>query len=177
MLFWHVGGTVAAIRYSFRDDRMDLRLLIVGAVLPDVIDTPLGMIGFSTFGGVRLLAHSLLFASVLMVAIVLTTRRGRPRKRWMPLAIGVLTHLVLDAMWTDAESLLWPFLGFDFAMSGAGGLGSYVRSVVTDWRVWSLEVVGAGYLAYLASRGNLWSSAQWDTFKKTGRIGVPIERG
>ena len=35
MLFWHLGATVALVRYSFRDDRMDLRFLMLGAVLPD----------------------------------------------------------------------------------------------------------------------------------------------
>lgn len=176
MLFWHLGGTVAVIRYSFRDDRMDLRLLLVGALLPDVIDTPLGLAGFGTFGGVRLFSHTILFASVVMTVVVLATRRGRPRKRWMPLAIGILTHLVLDAMWTDPETLLWPFLGFDFAPSGFGSAGVLVVSILTDWRVWALEMVGAGYLAYLVSRGNLTSPEERARFARTGRIAVPIDR-
>lgn len=176
MLFWHVGGTVAAIRYTFRDDRMDLRLLIAGAVLPDVIDTPLGLLAFGTFGGVRLFTHTILFASVVMAAVVLATRRGRPRKRWMPLAIGILTHLVLDGMWADPETLWWPFLSLDFATSGFGSAGALVGSVLADWRVWTLEAVGAVYLTYLAYRGNLSSPEEWSRFRKTGRIAVPIDR-
>ena len=43
MLFWHVGGTIALVRYTVRDERMDLRFLILGAVLPDLIDTPIGL--------------------------------------------------------------------------------------------------------------------------------------
>ena len=32
MLFWHVGATIAIARYTFRDDRMDLRMLALGAL-------------------------------------------------------------------------------------------------------------------------------------------------
>lgn len=176
MLFWHVGGTVAAARYAFRDDRMDLRLLIVGAVLPDVLDTPVGLAAFEMVGTVRLVGHSLLFGSLVMVAVMAATRRGRPRKRWMPLAIGVLMHLVFDAMWAEPETLWWPFLGLDFAGSGYASAGSFISSVVTDWRVWLAEGAGAGYLAYLARRGNITDPRQWERFKRTGRISVPIDR-
>ncbi len=176
MLFWHLGGTLAAVRYTFRDDRMDLRLLFVGAVLPDVIDTPLGLVAFDNVGGVRLFGHTILFASLVMLVIVFVTRRGRPRKRWMPLAIGILTHLVLDAMWAYPESLLWPFLGTDFAASGFGSAGAFVASSLTDWRVWALEVLGAAYLGNLARRGRLTDPGEWAKFLRTGRIVVPIER-
>jgi len=41
MLFWHVGATIAFVRYTFRDKAMDLRFLALGAILPDLIDTPI----------------------------------------------------------------------------------------------------------------------------------------
>ena len=176
MLFWHMGGTVAAIRYAFRDDRMDLRLLLVGAVLSDLIDTPIGLVAFSTFGGVRLMSHSLVFGGLLMTVVVVITRRGRPRKRWMPLAIGVLMHLFLDAMWAEPETLWWPFLGWEFAPSNFGSAGALVRSILSDWRVWLLEGTGLAYLISLAHRGNLISREERVRFVKTGRIAVPIER-
>ena len=176
MLFWHLGGTVAAIRYAFRDDRMDLRLLLVGALLPDIVDTPVGLIAYTTFGGVRLMTHSLIFGALLMTVVVLATRRGRPRKRWMPLAIGVLMHLFLDAMWAEPDTFLWPFLGWDFAASEFGSAGALVRSILSDWRVWLLEAVGLAYLATLGYRGDLMSRDERVRFTRTGRIAVPIER-
>ncbi len=66
MLFWHVGATIALIRYAFRDEAMDLRFLALGAVLPDLLDTPIGFVFWSTFGSVRLAAHSLLFATLTL---------------------------------------------------------------------------------------------------------------
>lgn len=176
MLFWHVGGTVAAIRYAFRDDRMDLRFLLLGAVIPDLVDTPIGLLWFDTFGSVRLVAHSILFGSLVMAVVVLNTRRGRPRKKWMPLAIGILMHLVLDAMWIDPETLWWPLFGGDFTSAGAASAGDLIRAVLMDWRVWALEGVGVVYLSYLAKHGNLRSIEERKKFWSTGRIAVPIER-
>jgi hypothetical protein len=176
VFLWHLGGTIAIVRYAFRDDRMDLRLLIVGAVLPDLIDSPIGAIWFEGLGGVRLFGHTMLFAAGAMVVVLALTRRGRPRKRWMPLAVGVLVHLVLDGMWADPETLWWPFLGTDFSVSGYDDFGGYVAAVVGDWRVWALEGVGAAYLGYLTVKGNLGSSEQRAAFVRTGRIAVPIDR-
>ena len=79
MLFWHVGGTTALIRYAFRDEAMDLRFLALGAMLPDMIDTPIGFAFWSNFGSVRLGAHSLLFATMLLAIVTATTRAGAAR--------------------------------------------------------------------------------------------------
>ena len=175
MLFWHVGGTLAITRYSFRDDRMDVRLLVVGSVLADLIDTPIGLFWYGAFGSVRLVAHSLLFGALLMVIVVARTRRGRPRKRWMPLAIGVLIHMFLDAMWADPETLFWPFLGVDFTGAGVESAGALVTAILADWRVWALEATGLAYLTYLAVAGNMIRGAGWRRFARTGRIELPID--
>jgi len=176
MLFWHLGGTIGAVRYSFRDDRMDLRFLMAGAILADLIDTPLGLLGWSTFGNVRLVAHSLLFAAVVMVLVVVFARRGRPRKRWMPLAVGVLMGLILDAMWRQPETLWWPFLGWEFSAAGFDTAGEYLRWLVTDWRTWALEAAGLAYLVYLGRRARLDDPERRRELITTGRIQVPIGR-
>ena len=176
MLFWHLGGTVAVIRYAFRDERMDLRLLLLGAILPDLIDTPVGLFAYGSLGAVRLVAHSLLFASFVMIVVLLRTRRGRPRKRWMPLAIGLFMHLFLDAMWADPETLWWPVGGISFSAAEASGPGAYATGILGDWRVWALEVIGLAYLMAIARRGGLTRSAARRTFLHTGQIDAPIER-
>lgn len=175
MLFWHTGATIAIARYTFRDDRMDLRMLVLGALLPDLIDTPLGLIFYRQLGTVRLFSHSLLLAGAVMVAVVLATRRGRPRKFWMPIAIGLLLHLLLDAMWLDPETLWWPLLGWSFTPAGPATAMSYVGSVLTDWRVWLGEAIGLGYLLYLARAAHLGAREPRRRLYSTGRVDVPIE--
>jgi membrane-bound metal-dependent hydrolase YbcI (DUF457 family) len=177
VIFWHLGATVAIVRYAFRDERMDLRLLMIGALLPDVIDTPIGLAAFSATGGVRLVAHSLLAASAAMVAVLLRTRRGRPRKRWMPLAVGMLVHLFLDAMWADPETLWWPFLGVSFTAADAAAVGDYVSGVLTDWRVWALEGAGLLYLLALGRRAAMTTADARRRFVATGVVDAPIGPG
>ena len=149
MLFWHTGASIAIARYAFRDERMDLRMLVLGALLPDLIDTPIGLFFYDRLHGGRLFTHSLLLAVIVMVVVVATTRRGRPRKMWMPLAIGLLLHALLDAMWLDPETLWWPLLGWGFSPAGPATVTGYLGSVLGDWRVWLGEGAGLIYLAYL----------------------------
>lgn len=176
MLFWHLGGTVALIRYAFRDERMDLRFLMVGAILPDLIDTPVGLVAWERFQTVRLASHSLTLAALLMVAVMLTTRRGRPRKRWMPVAIGVLMHLFLDAMWASPETLWWPLLGWEFTRTGLATVGDYMAWLFRDPRTWAGEIVGLVYLAVLAGRAGLFGREALGRFLRTGRVDAPIGR-
>jgi hypothetical protein len=176
MLFWHVGATIALIRYAFRDEAMDLRFLALGAILADLIDTPIGFAFWSTFHGVRLASHTLVFVTSILVIVVLTTRRGRPRKRWMPLAVGVLVHLVLDGMWRLPATLWWPFLGWEFDATAHETVRAYLEWLLTDVRTWTLEAVGLGYLVVLARRSDLGDPEARRTLLRTGRVSAPIGR-
>ena len=87
----------------FRDPAIDYRLVVVGALLPDLVDAP--------FGGARVL-HTLVASVVLLVGVMLATRhRRRARRRLLAVPIGTFLHLVLDGMWTRTETFWWPFLG------------------------------------------------------------------
>jgi len=175
MLFWHAGATIALARYAFRDDRMDLRMLVLGAILPDLIDTPMGLLFYDRLGSVRLVSHGLIAATTIMVVVVLATRRGRPRKRWMPLAIGILLHILLDAMWLDPETLWWPLLGWGFSAAGPETVPLYLESLARNWWMWLGELVGLLYMAYLWSAAQLRSADKRLVFLRTGRVDVPID--
>lgn len=177
MLFWHLGGTVAFVRYAFRDERMDLRFLMLGAILPNLLDTPIGLLFWDRVHNVRLGAHALVFGAALMIGVLLSTRRGRPRKRWMPLAIGVLMHLFLDAMWQEPETLWWPFLGWEFTERAFDTAGAYVASVLGDWRMWALEAAGLVYLIGLGVRSGITSAGAAKSFARSGVVSAPIGRG
>lgn len=176
MLFWHVGATIGFTRYAFRDEAMDLRFLALGAILPDLIDSPVGLVFWAQFQSVRLAAHSLMFAALLLAAVMVATRRGRPRKRWMPVAIGVLLHLVLDGMWRFPSTLWWPFLGWEFDATSFASVGAYLEWLLTDLRTWALEGVGLGYLVALAYRSDLGNPDARHLLITTGRVQAPIGR-
>jgi hypothetical protein len=103
LLFAHVGLTLAAGR-MFR--RTNLAFLVLGSMLPDIIDKPLSHLLYGTMGMGRIYAHTLLFL-LLISALALYLRDGRLAS----LSGGVLSHLILDSMWASPVILLWPLLG------------------------------------------------------------------
>lgn len=113
MLFWHLGVTAAVVYMALGRRRIDYRVVLLGAILPDVIDKPIGRIFFeNTFQTSRLYAHTLAFTLLLFVlALVLA---GRGRRRWFVLPIATLLHLALDSLWNDPATLFWPLFGTTF---------------------------------------------------------------
>lgn len=150
MLFWHLGATLWLFRWIFRDPKVDVRFLLIGAILPDLIDLPLGTLVLANrYSTGELWAHSLLVPSLYMAIVLVATRRGRRRRAWMALGVGWLFHLLLDGMWFDEEIFLWPFFGLDFP-SGAAPFWqlAWNRALSDPWR-WTLEAFGVAYLAWL----------------------------
>lgn len=94
----------------------------------------------------------------------------------MPLAVGVLIHLVLDGMWRSPETLWWPFLGWDFDATIYQTVWTYLEWLLTDPRTWALEGVGLVYLAALARRSNLGDRDARRTLLTKGRVSAPIGR-
>jgi len=176
VLFWHVGATVSFVRYAFRDAAMDLRFLALGAVLPDLIDTPIAAAMWSSWQAPRLVAHSLLFGSAAMVLVLVITRRGTRRKQGMLVAVGVLMHLTLDGMWADPETLWWPFLGWEFTRSVSASMAGYALTVISNPWIWVGEVIGLGYLVSLWRKSGLSESAARRDLVSTGRVSAPIGR-
>lgn len=156
MIFWHVGGTIFLARWVFRDPTMDMRVLVLGALLPDLIDKPIGSLLFASyFETGRIYAHTLLFAALVLTVVMFATRRGSPaRKRWLALPIGVLLHLVLD-MPIDAETLWWPVLGLEFPAFADGALVDLVAYLLNSPWVLVQEALGIGYLLWLYRRAGL----------------------
>jgi glucan phosphoethanolaminetransferase (alkaline phosphatase superfamily) len=176
MFFWHIGASVGFIRYAFRDPHMDLRFLALGAVLSDIVDLPVAILFWSSYETDKLVGHSTMFAVVLMVAVLVLTRRGLWRKRLILLATGVLLHLALDAMWQSPETLWWPFFGSEFTRSGFATYGAYVSEVVSNPWVWVGEIVGLVYLVALWRKADLSKASVRKTFMRTGVVSAPIDR-
>lgn len=177
VFLWHIGASTAFTRYAFRDEAMDLRFLALGAVLPDLLDLPIGIMWWNTWHAPRLFSHGLVFGSVLMVAVLITTKRGTTRKRLMLVAVGVLLHLALDSMWQQPETLWWPFLGTEFSSTGFDTYGQYLADLVRSPTLYVGELVGLTYLAFLWRRSELGISAARKRLLTSGTVSAPIGRG
>lgn len=171
MLFWHLGATLWLFRWIFRDPKVDVRFLLLGAILPDLVDLTLGTVllaGIYSTG--ELWLHTLLTSSIYMVGVLLLTRRGRRRRAFMALGVGWLFHLLLDGMWTDSEIFLWPFFGWEVASGEAPYWPlSWERALADPWR-WGLEMVGLTYLVWLWFAVGLNRKERRETLVRTGRL-------
>ncbi len=123
---------------------IDIRLLLIVALLPDIIDKPLGHLFFKeTLSSGRLFSHTLLFPIIItLVGLYLYRRRA---KLWLlVLAFGTFIHIVLDQMWQTPQTLLWPFLGFTFPKEDiTGWLPDTLNALLTDPSVYVPELIGA----------------------------------
>ena len=144
MILWHVAGSIFLFRWIFRDPKVDLRLLVLGAIIPDVIDLVAG-----TFAGEptrQRWGHALIVPSIATIVILITNRRGRRRRQLMTIVVAWLFHLVLDGVWVREQTFLWPLFGTGFA-SWPGGT-AWSRALADPWR-FVKEGVGLLYLIIL----------------------------
>lgn len=145
VILWFVATAVLAVRFVFRDPRFDYRLLVVGVLVPDLVDV--------WFGGARFL-HTLVVSVLVMSLIMLTTRRGgEARRRVLPLAIGMFLHLVFDGAFANTRVFWWPFGGVSFESARLPVAERGVVNVV-------LEVIGAIALAWIVRRHGLADAAR-----------------
>lgn len=150
MLFWHIGATLWLFRWIFRDPKVDVRFLLVGAILPDLVDLPVGtLILADRYSRGELWLHSLLLPTLYMSLVLLATRRGRRRRAWMALGIGWLLHLLVDGMWTSQDVFLWPFFGQEIPSGDTPFWAlAWDRATSDPWR-WVKEALGVAYLIWL----------------------------
>ncbi len=118
MIFWHLGLALFLFVWIFRDKSADLRYLLVGSLLPDIIDKTLYLFLFTNNS--RTYGHTLLFAVLSLFAIMIITNRENPkRKSYLLVPIALLFHLVLDEMWMFSETLFWPLFNGMFSPSSS----------------------------------------------------------
>lgn len=92
-------------------DRRLIGFSALGAVLPDLIDKPVGHILLAdSLDSGRIFAHGLLFLVLLLVAGVIFERQ-KGSFALLAVAAGALSHQVLDTMWTIPVTWYFPLLG------------------------------------------------------------------
>ena len=156
MLLWFAGMSVVAVWLVFRDPAFDYRLVVVGALLPDLVDVATGG---------AWVGHTLLASVAVLVGVMLGTRHRRQlRRRLLAVPIGMFLHLVLDGMWTVKEVFWWPAFGWSFPDTP---LPSFDR----PWPVVVvLELAGAAALVWCWRRFGLDDADRRRLLLRTGRL-------
>jgi len=159
MFFWFIGTAVVTVWFVFSDPAFDYRLLIVGSVLPGIID--------AAFGGARVM-HSLTFSVVLLIVVMLATSGRKPiRRTLLGLPVGTLLHLVYTGAWTDSNVFWWPFFGLSF-----DGAAHPIAS--RGWWNLPLEVIGLTLCWWVLRSADLRDPDRRAWFRRTGQLSLPV---
>jgi hypothetical protein len=117
--------------------------VLVGSLLPDIIDKP---IGITLLGNGRAFGHTLLF-NFILISIGIWLYYKRRRSGFLIFSLCSAGHLILDEMWHNSVSLFWPFYGH-FVTSEARSFTGWLMETmqrVPEMRLHILvaEIVGA----------------------------------
>jgi membrane-bound metal-dependent hydrolase YbcI (DUF457 family) len=127
MFFWFVGTAVASVWYVFHDPKFAFRLVVAGALAPDVIEVFLGHAGP---------LHSVVTMVAIMAAVMLITYgRKKSRSNMLAVVIGMFLHLVFDGAFTNTKMFWWPISGLQF---GDYALPVFDRGLINI----PLEIIG-----------------------------------
>ena len=127
MFFWFVGTAVASVWYVFHDPKFAFRLVVAGALAPDVIEVFLGHAGP---------LHSVVTMVAIMAAVMLITYgRKKSRSKMLAVVIGMFLHLVFDGAFTNTKMFWWPISGLQF---GDYALPVFDRGLINI----PLEIIG-----------------------------------
>lgn len=150
LLFGHIGLTIGIfyIVSLLTKRKFSYPLVIVGSILPDLIDKPLGR-AILPLGSGRLIGHTLAFLLILIIIGILLGLS------WEMLTIALADglHLAEDRMWEQPAILLWPLLG-GFQVHKAVSINDYVLGLLREfYPAFSItfisEAVGFGILMAL----------------------------
>jgi len=147
----------------------DYRMLIIGSMLPDVIDKPLGIwLLADEISSGRIYGHTLLFLLLIITAGILIYYYRR-NIAILLVSGGTFAHLVLDQMWLNPRTLLWPLFGVVFERHETGEwLGGLFETLTSNPSVYIPEIIGtlivSAFAWHIIRGGNLIA------FIKTGRL-------
>ena len=124
-------------------NRADIRFLLTGSMLPDIIDKPIGVYFFrETFSNGRIFSHTMLFLiSITIIGLLIKKYSG---KTWgLALSFGTLFHLILDEMWLTPKTLLWPLFGSGFEKYEIGNwVMNILRGLLENPKLYVPEIIG-----------------------------------
>ncbi|MFT7646354.1 MAG: hypothetical protein ACI8Y4_001088 [Candidatus Poriferisodalaceae bacterium] len=156
MFLWFAGTALVAMWFTFRDPAIDHRLIVVGALLPDLVDAVTGSMW---------IAHTV-FAPTATLFIVMGATGGRrqARRRYLAVPIGMFFHLVFDGAFQTTSVFWWPVNGSGF---GDVAIPAFERPIALTV---VMEVVGALCLMWAWRRFGLIDPARRLAFMRSGRI-------
>ncbi len=164
MILWHAGLAALIVYVTLGRRRIDYRFVLLGAVVPDVIDGVLHR-GSPDRG----VAHSIL-AVVVVAIVVILGFRGETRLAVFGLPVGWLLHLVGDGMWNEPRTFLWPSFGSELPRSPEPYSWDLFTDPLSHLGTWGAEVAGLVLLAWFWVAFGLGHEGRARQFLKDGYL-------
>ncbi|ETA66817.1 putative membrane-bound metal-dependent hydrolase (DUF457) [Methanolobus tindarius DSM 2278] len=121
-IFGHIGITLGLfilikkfpVIPDFSRFNLNIPLIVFGAMLPDILDKPLGevLLADSLANG-RIYGHTLLFF-FLVLATAYYFYKKKDNSNLLIIPFASFMHLMEDRMWTTPQTLFWPLFGWHF---------------------------------------------------------------
>ena len=121
--------------------------LIVGSLLPDIVDKPILLLGL---GNGRFFSHNLLFVLICFLLCYIITKRDL--KISLPFLIGLSFHLILDFPYIP---LFYPFISYNFTLIEEP-LSFWFSALFTNPIVIITEVIGIIILVFILLTNRLY---------------------
>jgi membrane-bound metal-dependent hydrolase YbcI (DUF457 family) len=134
------------------DDRRLIGFAALGAVLPDLLDKPVGhLLLAESLNSGRIFGHGLLFLGLFLIAGLTLQRRYRSFGL-LAVAAGALSHQVLDMMWGMPVTWCFPLLGPYRPYEFTDYFGSAILAEVSSLSEWIFLAASVGII-FTTSQG------------------------
>jgi membrane-bound metal-dependent hydrolase YbcI (DUF457 family) len=158
--FFHLltGIILGFLLSDFLEDQRWLIPCAAGAILPDLIDKPIGYLLFpTTIGYGRIYTHTLLVAIMILV-LGMAIWKLKKDPGVIAVGIGILSHQILDMMWLQPVNWYYPLLGpFRGTMSKDYFFTLIFRELYNPFEIFLGIFLGIGVLAFIY-RNNITTS-------------------
>ncbi|HEY5561040.1 MAG TPA: metal-dependent hydrolase [Clostridiaceae bacterium] len=155
IFFGHLGLTTGVMRLGEKlinknvknNISIDYRYVLLGSILPDIIDKPIGAVFFrNIFHNSRIFLHTLLFPIIFITIGLIFVKKN---KAYLTIAISCFIHLILDSMWLYPGILLWPFFGLRFPVRPKGNwIKSDIIALLINPAYYIPEIIGFSILLF-----------------------------
>ena len=140
-------------------------MIIIGAILPDLIDKPLLLLGL---GKGRHLSHNFLFILIFFLILFISTKKNLEIS--LSLLFGMVFHLILDL---PEVPLFYPFISYNFVILEEP-LFYWIIKFFTDPVTLFTEIMGIGILIYIFITNKLYHRSKFMKYLK-GNSQSPIK--
>ncbi len=162
LLIFHVALPLILFEIPYLKNKFNVNrlILVIGSLLPDLIDKPLMMLQLENGRG---FAHTLLFALGSFIILFLFTR-NKPSLS-LSYLLGITFHLILDL---PAIPLFYPFINYDISFVDypyESWLQSYTNPLLVI-----TEIIGIIMLLFILVYNKLYSIPKIWNYLKNGPI-------